>query len=102
VVLHIGCHGKVALTNIHPNKGALFFWRRIGNSNTEADQEVEGLALLVIPQPGCSNVCPLVQERHVRGTAAIGNNHTPLQGQDADALLRLQAPVAVVIVGECR
>src|SRR6266852_3594914 len=93
---------QVTLSNIHPDNAALCFGCRISNLKFQGDEQVKLLAWLVIPEFSRSDRRAMMQECDMLVIASIGNNHAPIQGQDAHLVVFLQAVVPVIVVGQRR
>ena len=86
--------------HVHSNDSGLLLWRGIGYFKCKGDQQIELLAWLVIPELSSSNPCSLVKQGHMLTIARIGNDQTPVQGQETHLVVWLQTIIALVVVGE--
>ena len=91
--------GQIADTYINPSDPRMGFRRWVCYFNLKRDQQVELLGL-VIPQFGCADRSPLVQQCHMLAITGIGHDNTPIKGQDTHLLLCLEAVVPLIIVGQ--
>src|SRR6266480_6405922 len=102
VVLSIGTHSQVPLSNVNTNHVGVIVWSGLCNLHFKREEQVELLVRLIIPELRCPDMGTLLDERHVVGVARVGNNHTPLQGEQTHLRLFLQAVVTMVVVGNRR
>ena len=98
--LHGATDRQVAHSDVHPNNAALSLRGGIGGLDFKRDQQVELLPGFVIPQLRGPKTCALSEKSHMLLIARIGENHTPIQAQDADLLVLLQAVVMTKLIGQ--
>src|SRR6266581_7341398 len=101
-IVQLRCDRQVALSHIHADHVLVGFGHRVCSLQCKRDEQIKLLTWLVIPQLGCPDMRSLLHKRNVLTVARIGHEHPPRERQDTHLLSRLQAVVAVVVVGECR
>jgi hypothetical protein len=100
MALRIRGNGQIPLANVHSDDALMGLWLQVYDFDLQAHQQVALLMWLVVPGLGGADPGTLLDERHMPPVAGIGQNHPPVQRQDAHLLLGLQAKVSVVVVGE--
>ena len=90
---------QIAQTHIHTDDLLMHFWCGIVCLNLKTDQQVEALLGLVIPEFGGSDLGTLLDEIKVVVVAGIGDDHPPIQRQDADVLVFLETVVMPKMIG---
>jgi hypothetical protein len=93
---------QVALPDIDTDHVLVGFGRRVCYLQFKGDEQVKLLAWLVIPQFGSSDVRGGSHESKMLLVARVGDNDSPIQGEDAHLLLWFQAVIPVGVVGERR
>ena len=92
---------QVALSDVHTNNMLMRFRCGIRHFHLKGDEQVEPLAWLIIPEFGCPDMRTVLHECKMPLIARIGDYHAPFQGQDTHLVIRLQAVVPVVVIGQC-
>ena len=102
VVLGIGTHSQVPLSDVNANHVGMIVWSGLCYLQFKREKQVELLVRLIIPELRSPEMGALLHERHVFGVARVGNNHTPVQGEQTHLRICLQAVVPMVVVGNRR
>jgi hypothetical protein len=100
LIVGIGRDCQVALPDINPDHAAQGHGSEVRPLEFKTDEQVELLVGLVIPEFGSATGGSLPDECKMPVVASVGDNHAPLEGEDAHPLVRLQAVVTLVVVGE--
>src|SRR6266516_6648291 len=93
---------QIALSNVHTDHLAVALRGRLCSLDLKCDKQVELLARFVVPQLGGPDGCPMLQEGNMLVIARVGQNHPSIKGKQTHPLLRFEAVVALVVVGEGR
>ncbi len=93
---------QIALSHIDAYHVLVRFGRGLCYLRLQRDEQIELLVWLVIPQFGGSDVRTLLHESKMLGIRRVGDNDSPIQGEDAHLLIWFQAVVPVVVIGERR
>ena len=93
-------HSQIAHADINTCHTGMGLWAWVCYLDLKRDEQVELLLGFVVPQLGRPKRCSCLDECHVFAIACVGHDHTAIQGQDAHLLLRLQAVVPMIVVGE--
>jgi hypothetical protein len=80
-------YGQIADAHIHPDDVGVLLGSRLWRLDGERDQQVELLVGLVIPEPGRSNLCPMLDQFQMLVVAGVGHDDPSRERQDADVLL---------------
>ena len=81
-----GHGGQVPLPDVHAEHLALAFRRRVRRLEGERDQQVEALLAPVIPELGCAEGRPRLEQGHVAAPALVGDVDPSLKRQQAHLL----------------
>ncbi len=95
-------HGQVAYSHIHTRHTGMRLWHGVCSCDFQRDEQVELLAGFVIPELGSTDLGSFLDKGNMRAIARIGHDHSPIQGQDADLLLTLEAVVMTQLIGKRR
>ncbi len=86
-------HSQVANTYIHACHCSVAFGGWVSYLNLKTDQQGELLLLLVVPEFGRTNFSSFSDESHMFLVSRVGDNHTSIQSQDREMLVRFEAIV---------
>ncbi len=93
---------QVADSDIHTDYPCMRFGCGRGSLDLQGDEQVELLAWLVVPQFGSSNLSPFLDESQMFLVSGVADNHPSRESQDREMLVRLEAIVLLILVGQSR
>ena len=95
-------HRQIALAHVHPDDSLVGVGRGVCYFHLQGDKQIELLLGFVIPEFGRADLGSLLDQRYMRVIASVGHDHAPVKRQDAHPLARLQAVIAMEVIGDRR
>src|SRR5260221_427723 len=99
VVLPVRGHGEIPLAYVHAHDALMLLRSRVWHRDLQAHQQVEPLMRLVIPDFGGADAGALLDKDHVASIAGVGQDHPPLERQEAHPPADLDAVAPSRAVG---